>query len=199
MPDVEGLLMLARQGDEAALGRLLDRYRSYLRVLARSLLGSAVRLQLEPSDLVQETLLDAARDLPRFAGTTEANLMSWLRKILVRNLADQARHGHAEVRDRRRQESLEALLERSSVVLHQALSVTLSSPSHRLEREEEAARLADALESLPPDYEAVIRLRNIEHLPFEEIAARLGRSSAAVRMLWVRALERLQRELGGRP
>jgi len=56
-------------------------------------------------------------------------------------------------------------------------------------------RLADVLARLPEDYREVIVLRNLEGLSHEEAARRMGRGVGAVRMLWVRALARLRREL----
>src|SRR6516162_2801360 len=95
----ELLLPKARAGDSAALGRLLELYRNFLRLLARTLLGKTPQARLEPSDLVQETFLEAHRDFRQFAGTTEAELLAWLRRILVRNLADQVRRHKAGARD----------------------------------------------------------------------------------------------------
>jgi DNA-directed RNA polymerase specialized sigma24 family protein len=82
------LLKLARNGDQEALGRLLEDYRDYLRLLARSRVGRDLRVRLDPSDLVQETLLEAQRDFRQFLGASDAELGVWLRRILVRNLAD---------------------------------------------------------------------------------------------------------------
>ncbi len=110
---VEELLERARAGDLDAFGELLAQYRNYARLLARTLIGTTLRLRLDPSDLVQETFLEAHRDFPRFEGATEREVVAWLRRILVRNLADQARRQKAGLRDYRRQESLEAVLERS--------------------------------------------------------------------------------------
>ena len=78
------LLEQARGGDEAARGELLELYRNYLRLVARSLIGGALRVKLEPSDLVQETFLKAHRDFGQFAGRGEPELVAWLRQILVR-------------------------------------------------------------------------------------------------------------------
>ena len=110
---VEELLERARGGDLDAFGELLAQYRNYARLLARTLIGTTLRLRLDPSDLVQETFLEAHRDFPRFEGASEREVVAWLRRILVRNLADQARRQKAGLRDYRRQESLEAALERS--------------------------------------------------------------------------------------
>jgi RNA polymerase sigma-70 factor (ECF subfamily) len=135
--------------------------------------------------------MEANRDFRRFAGEGEAELVAWLRRILVRNLADQARWHKAERRDVRRQESLEELLERRGQEAEDALLAGLSTPSVRARRREQAVLLADAVAQLPDDYREVILLRHVERLSFKEVAARMDRSSGAVRMLWLRALEKL--------
>lgn len=188
-PDL--LLTSARAGDSDALGRLLELYRNYLRLVARGVMSLALRLRVDPSDLVQETFLEAHRDFPQFAGHGERELMAWLRKILVRNLADQVKHQERHGRDWRRQESLEALLERSSLAAEQVLAQGFSTPSAVASRREQAVLLAEALAGLPADYREVLFLRHMERLPFAEVAERMERSAGAVRMLWTRALEKL--------
>jgi RNA polymerase sigma-70 factor (ECF subfamily) len=194
-PGLDDLVRLARGGDDTALGQLLELYRDYLRLVARSLIGPALRTRVAPSDLVQETFLEAHRDFGQFEGASECDLLAWLRKILVRNLTDQARRHRSMGRDLRREESLEALMERSDRPLQWALASTTSPPSEQASRREQDVLLADALARLPADYREVILLRNMDRLPFQEVAAKMRRSSGAVRMLWVRALERLNREL----
>ena len=195
----EQLLELARAGDVVALGRLLEMYRNYLRLVARSLIGQALRVRLDPSDLVQETFLKAGREFDRFLGRGEAELVAWLRQILSRTLLDQAKHHRSRARDHRRQESLEALLGRPDRGVHDALASLSASPSSQAVRRERAVLLADAVAALPDDYREVFILRAIEHVPLAEIADRMGRSQGAVRMLWVRALERLNRTLEESP
>jgi RNA polymerase sigma-70 factor (ECF subfamily) len=190
------LLERARAGDAQARGRLLEAYRNYLRVLARTQIDSGLRVRLAPSDLVQETLLEAHRDFAQFAGATEQELMVWLRRVLVRNLADQVKRHKTGKRNWQRQESLEALLDRSSEKVERALAAGISTPSARAAAREQGALLADALARLPEDYREVIILRNLEHRRFDEVARTMRRSSGAVRMLWVRALEKLNLMLG---
>lgn len=187
----EVLLARARAGDDTALGRLLELYRNYLRVIARSVMGQALGLKLDASDLVQETFLKAHRQFADFAGSDEPELAAWLRKILVRTVADQVKHHRAGVRDHRREVALEDLLDRVGGAAQRALADSLPSPSSMAIRRERAVLLADALERLPADYRTVFVLRNIEHVPIEEIATRLGRSHGAVRVLWTRAIRRL--------
>jgi RNA polymerase sigma-70 factor (ECF subfamily) len=187
----EQLLERARSGDAAALGRLLELYRNYLRLVARTLIGQALRVRLDASDLVQETFLKAAREFGQFLGSTEPELTAWLRQILVRTLANQAKRHRRQARDYQRQESLEAMLDRSSVAVQRALAVPSQSPSTYAVRREQAVLLADALEKLPAPYREVFIMRNLEHIPFDEVAARMGRSPGAARVLWKRAMDRL--------
>ncbi len=190
------LLAQARQGEGEARGRLLELYRNYLRLQARSLINPGLRVRLDPSDLVQETYLEAHRDFGAFTGTCEAELLAWLRRVLVRNLADQVRKHQAQARDYRREVTMEEELYRASQAIDAALVTGLTSPSVLAARRELGVVLADALERLRPADREVLLLRHLEGLKFEEIAARMDRSPGAVRILWTRALERLHRELG---
>jgi len=191
----EFLLAQARAGDTAALGQLFELYRNYLRLIARPMIDGALKLKLDASDLVQETFLKAHRQFADFAGREEPELMAWLRQILVRTVADQARYHRSRGRNVRRQVSLEALLEQAGGAAGQALADSVPSPSSLAVRRERAVLLADALEKLPADYREVFVLRNIEHIPFNEIATRLGRSPGATRVLWTRAMQRLSQLL----
>jgi len=191
----ELLLVQVRGGDEAARGRLLERYRNYLRLMARSLISQPLRVRLDASDLVQETFLKAHREFSQFLGATEPELVAWLRQVLVRTLADQVKRHRAKGRDYRREEALDVMLDQSSLTVQQALAVPVSSPSSHVSRREQAVLLADALEKLPAPYREVFILRNLEHIPFDQIAARMGRSSGAVRKLWTRTMLSLKRML----
>src|SRR6202040_2404394 len=82
-PPTEELLRRARAGDDAARGRLLEAYRSYLTLLARVQLGRDLQGKVDPSDLVQEAFLEAHRDFGQFQGQTEAELRAWLRRLLA--------------------------------------------------------------------------------------------------------------------
>jgi RNA polymerase sigma-70 factor (ECF subfamily) len=195
----EDLLQRARSGDEGARGRLLDLYRNYLRLLARMQMGAGLRARLDPSDVVQDALLEAHRDFTGFVGQSEQELLAWLRQVLVRGLLDQAKRHSARKRDGRRQQSLEALLAASSGALGDAFTASGPTPSGHAARREQVVLLADALERLPPDYREVILLRNMQRLPFEEVAQRMGRKAGAVRMLWARAIEKLGQEMGETP
>jgi RNA polymerase sigma-70 factor (ECF subfamily) len=188
----------ARRGEVDALGILLEQHRHDLRGAARALVGHALRAKVDPSDLVQETFLKANRDFASFEGRDEAELRAWLRTILVRCLADQVRHHKRRVRAYQRQVSLDALLLGSRSAVQRSLAARGPSPSEGAVRREQTVMLADAVDRLPEDYRKVYQLRTLQHLSFEDIAPRMNRSVGAVRMLWARALERLNSILEGR-
>lgn len=195
----ERLIAQAQAGSAEDLGRLLELYRNYLMVLARTRVDSALRPRIDASDVVQETYLEALRDFGQFEGKSERELVAWLRRILVRNIADLVRRHGAQARDWRRQQSLELALDRSSQAVHQALAAGISTPSVQAARREQSVLLADALARLPDDYRQVIILRHLERLSFPEIARRMGRTAGAIRMLWARALEKLRGQLESPP
>ncbi len=125
--------------------------------------------------------------------------MAWLRRILVRSLANQVKHHRRQARDQTRQESLDHLLEHSDLTLQFALATGTPSPSEAASRREQAVLLADAVDRLPADYREAFVLRTLEHVPFAEIAVRMGRSTGAVRMLWARAVKKLNEMLEQQP
>jgi RNA polymerase sigma-70 factor, ECF subfamily len=144
--------------DSHSVGEL-ERYRSWLGLLARLQVEPRFRAKFDPSDIVQQTMLEAVRDWPKFRGGTEAELAAWLRQILAHVLLHEMRRfGGAQRRDIGREVSLEQALAESSRQLGNALAAPGSSPSERAGRHELELRLADALARLPADYAEVILL-----------------------------------------
>lgn len=194
----EDLLDQARRGQPAERDRLFAACRDRLLLAARGELQSRLQAKVDPSDLVQQTLLEAHRDFARFQGETAAQWWSWLRSILDRNAADVAR---AYLGTAKRQAGRE-------VAFRPAGSDSLApgaapepaaddaTPSQQVMLDDRQRRLALAIEQLPADYRQVIELRNLQRLPFDEVAERMGRSRPAVQMLWARALKKLQSQLG---
>ena len=195
--DLAELIVRARASDETALGRLLEKYRAYLTLLARLQIGRRLQGKADPADMVQETFLEAARHFGQFRGTTEPELAAWLRQILAACLAHLVRRYYGtQARDVRLERMLEDELQQSSLAIDRGLVADQSSPSQSASRREQTVLLANALDCLPPDYREVIILRHLEGLTFPEVAARMGRTLDSVEKLWVRALPRLRRVLG---
>ena len=192
----QDLLDRAQLGSQSSLGTLLQQYRNYLVVLASMQIEKRLQPRVSPSDVVQETMLRAHKNFCQFRGTTEQELLAWLRQILVNNLAKFVeQHMLAARRDVRREVSMErigAALEHSTIQLAALVPAATKSPSMAVQQREEAVVLADRLAQLPEDYREVLVLRNLQGLPFDEVAQRIDRSVGATRMLWLRAIEKLR-------
>ncbi len=195
----ERLLEKARRGDASARGELLELYRNYLRLVARSLISGALQVKLEPSDLVQETFLKAHREFTEFAGRSEPELVAWLRRILVWSLANQVKHHRRQAR-RPPAPGVTGTTPRSLQPHDSAGTGFVDQlPSEQASRREQSVLLADALDHLPDDYREALIRRMLEHVPFQTIATDMGRSVGAVRTLWARAVKRLTQLLGEEP
>jgi RNA polymerase sigma-70 factor, ECF subfamily len=195
--DAERMIADARAGDNATLGRLLELYRNYLRVLARVEIGRRLQGKIDASDVVQEAFLDAHRYFPRFRGTAEPQFAGWLREILAGTLANQVRrYAGTQARDVKLECGLASDLDQSAAGLAAVAVDPHSSPSQQVLRGEQTLLVAEALSRLPDDYQTVIALRHMEGLTFPEIAARTGRTVDSVEKLWVRALAQLRRSFG---
>jgi RNA polymerase sigma-70 factor (ECF subfamily) len=193
------LIRSAKAGKPDAIGRLLSLYVNYLKILATTQLDPKLRRRVSPSDVVQETFCEAHRDFPMFRGQSEGEFVAWLRRILIHNLARCVElHVLAEKRDIRRELSLNEMrraVDRSSMQMDALLIGREGTPSGAALKRERGVQLADCLSQLPEDYQQVVLLRNFQGLQFKEVAEQMGRSSGAVRMLWLRALEQLREHL----
>src|SRR5436190_5332366 len=170
----------------------LDQYRGYLRALAQIELGRRLQSKVDPSDIVQQSLLEAHQDLAALKGRTEAELVAWLRVILTRNLLNTARDFGAQKPDIRRERSLAQQVEDSSVRLDRFLASNESSPSHKVVRREDAERLATALAALPEDQRSAVILKHFHDWPLADIAEQMDRSTLAVAGLLKRGLKKLR-------
>jgi len=189
------LLFLAQGGDLAALEKLFRRYQRYLRSLAAIQVGRRLQGKADPSDLVQETCLEAHRHFKLFRGQTPAEFVAWLRSILAGLIANHIRrHLGTKRRDIRLERGLTLELE-ASALLDRELPDGGSSPSERVIRKESTQSLTEALGRLPADYREVIVMRNYENLSFPAIAARMQRTVDSVQKLWIRALAQLRQAI----
>jgi RNA polymerase sigma-70 factor (ECF subfamily) len=195
---VAGLLAKARNGDTAALDRLFEMCRNYVGIIARTHVESWLQAKVDASDLVQQTFLEAYRDFTRFHGATEGEWLGWLRQILSHNAADFVRQYHQTgKRQARREVRLDNPFDSAALGGLANIADSGETPSQCLLRKERELQLADALAQLAPDHREVIILRNLQRLPFDEVAQRMNRSRPAAQMLWMRAIQKLQEILSG--
>lgn len=186
---------LVMQKDSFPEGADLERYRNYLRLLARVQVGARPNGRVNPSDLVQQTLLEAYQKKQQFRGTCDAERTAWLRAILARNVADALRAQGRLKRDVSRERSLEQELAASSIRIGAWLAAEGPTPSEQAQRHEQAIRLADAVSRLPVDQREALVLHYWQGCSLAEVGAHLERTVSAVAGLLKRGLKHLREEL----
>jgi len=162
----------------------LEEHRPALRALAQARFARQLRGKLDPSDVVQQTLLEAHQQRGQCRARTPAEQLAWLRRILLHNLADARRAYRQACRDVGREQAVEP----GSA----AGPGREPSPSQAAQDAERAADLVAALADLPPAQAEALVLHYFEGLPLQEIARRLGRTTAAVAGLLKRGLRHLR-------
>jgi RNA polymerase sigma-70 factor (ECF subfamily) len=193
------LILRAGGGDGEARQLLLDRHRERLRQMIALRLDRRLAARMDPSDIVQESLADADRDLSDYLRSPAMPFYAWLRRFAWDRLVEaHRRHVSAERRsvDREQARSI-PWADQSAVALADRLVASGTSPSRHLLRDEERIRVRAALEQLPPRDREVLVLLYMEDLSAVEIAAILGLSEGAVRARHLRALDRLRRLMPG--
>jgi RNA polymerase sigma-70 factor (ECF subfamily) len=183
----------AQNGDREALGEIFQRLRAYLRARAHEQLDGPLQVKVSPSDVVQETLLEAHRGFATFRGDTRGELVVWVQGILNHRVQTAYRRYRGTTkRDIGRETGLHALSESKQPA---EIAMIHSSPSGHAIANEEQLRLEAALRQLSVRHEQVIRLRNELKLSFAEVATALGCTEDAAQKLWSRAVKQLSRKL----
>ncbi|MGL4465792.1 MAG: RNA polymerase sigma factor [Planctomycetia bacterium] len=182
-------LQAARQGSREAGGRLLEYCRPYLLLIASREMPVDLRAKVVASDVVQMTISEADRDLERFEGTTEVELLAWLRVMLRQTIANVARYWGIDAKG---QADQDFSLDDSANPAGDGLEADGETPSAEATAIDGDPVLAQALASLPEQYRRVVRWRNYERMEFAEIGRRIDRSTEAARVIWSRAIEQLQ-------
>ncbi len=191
LADIEHWIRSARGGCSDSLGKLSERCRRYLLLVANRELDDELRVKVAASDLVQETLLHAQKYFGRFNGQSDEELRAWLRHILLNRIVNAARtYRGAAKREIGREERCGPT--DSGHRNRDQLADKAASPSQQAIVNEQALAMEQALGQLPSDYRQVITLRSIERQSFSEIGRVMHRSAEAARKLWLRAIKQLE-------
>jgi RNA polymerase sigma-70 factor (ECF subfamily) len=194
--DTDHLLDRAADGDSAAATELLTRHRDRLRRMVQLRLDRRLAPRLDPSDIVQDALVEAHQRLARYAQTRDIPFYPWLRGLAWEKLIDiNRRHVLAQRRSIHREAATLELSGDSKMILVNRLASATATPSDEAIRREVNSRIERAIERLPPRDREVVVLRHLEEMSFPEIVAVLGLSEDAVYSRYRRAIERLHRAL----
>jgi RNA polymerase sigma-70 factor (ECF subfamily) len=182
--ETTALIERARAGSDAALNALYARCAGKLLPLIRLRMGRSLRATLESRDILQAVLLKSFQRLGQFEGSATGSLMAWMARIAENEIRDRADYHGRQQRDAARRVPLDDLDERE-------LPAPVRSALTQAILNEDAERLERALEALTDSQRDIILLRHFEELTFPEIAARLGKSDDACRMMFARAMTAL--------
>jgi RNA polymerase sigma-70 factor (ECF subfamily) len=184
------LLDRLRAGDQAAFQELLKRHRPRLRRMIRLRLDRRLRQRIDPSDILQETQLEAHRRLDDYLRREPMPFHLWLRKTAQQQLGMARRlHVDAQRRSVRREAALPS---GSSMQLAERFLQSRASPSDELDRRELAAQVQAVVAALPDSYREVLVMRNIEQLSNQDVAQVLAIDPATASQRYGRALLRLR-------
>jgi RNA polymerase sigma-70 factor (ECF subfamily) len=185
----------AANGDAEGWRALLARYHDRLRRMVTLRLDQRLQGRIDPSDVLQETYLDAAAGLTDYQRNPTLPFFLWLRLLVGSRLSKLHRHHlGTQMRDAAREVSLYrgALPEASSAALAAQLLGRECRPSEAAARAELKIRLQEALNGMDAVDREVLSLRHFEQLTTAEAARVLGISEAAAGKRYIRALMRLK-------
>src|SRR5262245_59291878 len=186
------LLDLVAHGDQHAIGELLVRHRDELRSFVDLHLDPAVCARIDASDVVQDAQIAIAERLPDFLKRRPMPFHLWVRKTAYERLLNARRNHRAARRDVKREVIGP---DRSSAALARSILSPGPTPSGVAEAKELAEQVAAVVAELPEADREILLLRQVQDLPYEEVALLLDIDPAAARQRYGRALLRLQKRL----
>jgi RNA polymerase sigma-70 factor (ECF subfamily) len=192
------LIGKAVAGDRIALQELLFLHFTQLQHQISPKLPGALRHVLSVEDVLQETFLQAYRDIEQFDVASGVSFLSWLRAIADHRLADTVKGLNRQKRGGGRRRAVPAVGPRSSSIadLLETLPDTACTPSRLAAHREAATAVQVAIGALPDGQREAVRLRFLDGKSLPETAAAMGRTPSAVRSLIHRAKLQLSQALG---
>lgn len=193
LDSVRVLIGKAREGDQGAQSDLAQQIQGYVTMMADRRLHRSLRANVNPSDIVQQTMIKMVNGIGDFRGDSKEEFFGWINQIVTNESANANRELKRKKRDIRRQTPLET--DDKNAGPGQGLKDYNPTPGTNAISNERIELFHLALANLTPDYAEVITLRNLEQLSFKEVAERMGRTVDSVSKLWFRAVVKFQQEL----
>ncbi len=195
-------LQRALQGDQAAFAEVFESYRGRLQRMIALRMDPRVQGRLDPSDVVQEAYVEAARCLSRYAEQQNVPFYLWLRLLAGQRLAKAHReHLGAAMRTAQREVSIApvAVPDLSTFNLASHLAGSFTSASGHVMRDELRTKVQEILDQMAPHDREVLALRHFEEMTSREAAIVLGITEAAAKSRYRRALSRITEALEQTP
>lgn len=189
------LLDQARQGNDEAINRLMDRHRDALQRLVQMRLDGRIRGRVGSSDVVQDVLIEAHRRLETYLQNPVMPFHLWLRQIAKDRIIDAHRRHRGSAKrsvDREAAMVAPAGMDRSTMELAAQLCDGELTPAAAATQRELARRVEEAIAKLDDRDAEILIMRHYEQLSNQEIAQALSLSEPAASMRYLRAVRRLR-------
>lgn len=191
----ETLLLAAKEGDEDAVNRLLQRHRAAVRRLVEVRLDRKVQRRVDVSDVVQDVMVEASGRLERYLDDPAMAFHLWLRQIAWDRIIDTYRRHRGSAKrnmDREQPINAQAGPDQSTMEFALQLKDPAITPATAATQREIASKVEAAIELLGDQDREIVTMRHYEHLSNQEIAEVLGLNAPAASMRYLRAIRRLR-------
>jgi RNA polymerase sigma-70 factor (subfamily 1) len=193
----------SKPAEEGGKGRVedlvefIENHQTRLLAFIQKRVGTSLNRKIEPEDILQEVSIEAIRAVENIELRYD-NLLHWLFQICERKIIDAHRKFFAsQKRDASRESGWDGRSQAGAGFAN-LLAASLTTASQAFSRDQKQLEMLAALDTLPQEQRDAIRYRYLIGLPSKEIAAKLGKSDGAVRVMLSRGVSRLQEILGDR-
>lgn len=196
MAERQELLRLLSRGDDSAIQQVLNEHRSQLTKMVRARMDARVTARFDPSDVVQDALMQAFQRLPQYLASPDVPFYIWLRRLTWERLVQLHRqHMGAEKRSVTRESRRSNLNDESENLLAKRLASNFSGPAEHAVHCETRRRVRAALQLLSDRDREILELRYVDQMDPQEIASALGIGRGTVGTRHFRAIQRLKKLL----
>ncbi|HRX78754.1 MAG TPA: sigma-70 family RNA polymerase sigma factor [Pirellulaceae bacterium] len=193
--NIVALISASQGGSSDALGKLLDEFQGFLHYVTEQEVGPLLRKRLDGQDIVQQANLQAVKYFSQFQGSTAEEFTAWIRQVLRSVISNAVRDHGAAKRDIKKEQPFRQANNNASVSWWEP-AASQTTPSQRVVKGEEAIRLTNAVQQLPPAQREAVRLRHFHNFTFKQIAEHMDCKLSETMRVYRLGMESLRRTLG---